>query len=539
MPETENPIVTRAGDRWTVRYPYDQRHIPRTAGFRWDATARCWYTRSRAIAAKLGWDGAEPPPAIAPRHKPYELRPSLGAWPDAWDPPVPAGLSLLPFQRHGVRELLRRGSALLADEMGLGKTCQAVVAANASPGVSTALVICPATVKINWAREIARWSTRPHRCHILQSAPTWGYELPEPPAGGISWVILNYDIAARWKAALQKRYWDLLVLDEAHYCKNPKSARTTAILGRRYAGTAVDPIRAARKYFLTGTPILNRPIELWPLLNGLVPKEFGAFFQFGTRYAGGLRGAYGLDFSGATHLDELRTRLNATVLIRRLKRDVLPELPPIRRSIVALPAAGAPRDWHGFGAAAGESYDDAARRLRSMPPRDAGAMAIVRHKLALAKVPHIARHVRDVLDAEPKAVLFMHHRDPIARLRDELREFDPVLITGETPPALRQRAVDRFQGDPACRLFIGNIQAAGVGITLTASSHVIFGELDWTPGAMEQAEARCHRIGTQADMVLVEHLVYDGSLDAYMVQLLLAKQATIRDAMDGSPAVTK
>src|SRR3990167_6920453 len=159
----------------------------------------------------------------------------------------------------------------------------------------------------------------------------------------------------------------------------------------------------------------------------------------------------------------------------------------------------------------------------------------LRHATALAKLPMVMIHLRDQLDAGNKVVVFAHHHDVVAAIAAEFGAA-AVTLTGETGMAERQAAVDRFQSDDSCTLFIGSIHAAGVGITLTAAAHVIFAELDWVPGNLSQAEDRCHRIG-QSGSVLVQHLVLDGSIDATMAQTITAKQDIIDRALD-DPAST-
>jgi Helicase conserved C-terminal domain len=159
-------------------------------------------------------------------------------------------------------------------------------------------------------------------------------------------------------------------------------------------------------------------------------------------------------------------------------------------------------------------------------------MAAMRRDVAIAKAPIVAAYVKDMLeDGDNKVIVFAHHIAVIDLLMTELGEYNPVKITGECSQQARQSAVDAFQADPKCRVFVGNIKAAGVGLTLTAASTVVFAELDWTPAGMSQAEDRAHRIG-QKDNVLVYHLVFDGSLDATISKRLVAKQAIIDRALD-------
>jgi SWI/SNF-related matrix-associated actin-dependent regulator 1 of chromatin subfamily A len=446
--------------------------------------------------------------------------------------PAPAGLACLPFQNAGVLSLLARPAALLADEMGLGKTVQAIALLNADESLRRAIVVCPATLRLNWKRELNRWLTRPLSVALATST--------EWPAADI--VIVNYDILHKHAAKLATEQFDLAIVDEAHYAKNPKARRTVMTYS----------IKARRRVLMTGTPIVNRPKELFPLLNYLDPITYPKFFPYAMRYCNATRGRFGWDFDGASHLDELQEKLRATVMIRRLKANVLTELPAKRRQVIEIPANGC-GDYVRRERDAEARHEGAARTLRAAvdAAREAGdenayreavyalrtaelaafeEMARLRHDTAVAKVPYVVEHLRDVLEAGEKVVVFAHHHDVVDAIASEFGSA-AVVVDGRTPMAQRQVNVDRFQNDDAVAMFVGGITAAGVGITLTAASHVVFAELDWVPGNMTQAEDRCHRIG-QRDSVLVQHLVLEGSIDARMAHTLVAKQATMDAALD-------
>ncbi|MGP1677892.1 MAG: SNF2-related protein [Burkholderiales bacterium] len=458
------------------------------------------------------------------------------------DIPCPDGLAYLPFQRAGIAYAMARPDVLIGDEMGLGKTIQAIGACNADPSVHSVLVICPASLKINWAREWAKWSVRSMTIGIAN-----GGALPATDV-----LILNYDVLKKHAAALRARTWDMLVSDECHYLKNPKAARTHQVLGKwdKDPDKRITAIAARRRLFLTGTPILNRPIELWPLVHALAPGDLGKSWKtFVVRYCAGVQDGYGWDVTGASNLEELQDRLRAAVMVRRLKADVLTELPAKRRSVVVLPAEGASAaikaESAGYDVAQAriesarvaaelakaegeESYAAAVARLRDASSAAFTEISRLRHATAVAKIPQVIEYLTDVCESE-KVIFFAHHLDVLRAVNDAFP--GSVILTGESSQDHRQAAVDRFQTAPDCRLFVGSIKAAGVGITLTASSHVIMGELDWVPGNVTQAEDRAHRIG-QTDSVLVEHLVLDGSLDVRMAQVLIAKQEIIDKALD-------
>ncbi|MEI6084010.1 MAG: DEAD/DEAH box helicase [Verrucomicrobiota bacterium] len=504
---------------------YDERSIPEKAGFEWNAAACQWETFSPVIAGQFAqyFDAS----AIELAARAEESKAVNAEFPA----PAPTGLHYIGYQLAGIKFVYSHPNTLLADDMGLGKTIQAIGLVNSLPDVLTMLIVCPASLKLNWKRELEKWLTVPMGIGIVTGATT---ELPNTAI-----TIVNYDL-------LHKHTWpqyDLLVLDEAQYCKSPTARRTKKALA----------IRATRKLFLTGTPILSRPIEIFNLIHALDPKAWPSRPSFGMRYCNGFVSGRGADFSGASQLDELHDKLRSTIMLRRLKADVLKELPPKCRQVIELPAAGAAvairkerklRESIQAIVARGGAYSEQVAALKRARQEAFENLALVRHETALAKIPQVVQFIEDVLDDVAKVVVFAHHKDVIQQLKDHLTVVnsnqgvvrDVVVVTGDTTPAMRQAAVDRFQNDPSVRVFLGNIQAAGVGITLTAASHVIFAELDWVPGVMTQAEDRCHRYG-QHDNVLVQHLVLEGSLDAHIARTLVEKQEILDQALDGvSPA---
>jgi SWI/SNF-related matrix-associated actin-dependent regulator 1 of chromatin subfamily A len=301
---------------------------------------------------------------------------------------------------------------------------------------------------------------------------------------------------------------------------------------------------------MSGTPLLNRPRELLPVLTWLdsIIWPHTKWHEFGLRYCGAVWNGFGWEYRGATHLEELGNCLRSTVMLRRTKAEVLPELPPKFRSVVELaPDINLARlvqaELHAFEQylqrqgdpdkpleqrtrELSQAYRDAVRTLRYLSDDTLGDnLAKARHAVALAKVPLIGKFVDELfLSGSGKLTIFCHHRDVISGLEKLLTAYHPVLLHGGTSQAARMEAVKRFQNDPLCRVFIGNIVAAGVGITLApASAHCLFAELSWVPAEITQAEDRLHRIGTRGN-VLVQHLVLVGSLDAVLVRTLLAKQ---------------
>ena len=417
----------------------------------------------------------------------------------AIDIPSPDGLEYLPFQLAGIAYALGRDATLIGDEMGLGKTIQAIGVLNATRP-ETVLVVCPASLKLNWRNELEKWLVNERQIDIVNGG---GHPFPADP----DIVVINYDVLTKHAAELHTRQWGLVIIDEAHYIKTPKAKRTQAALA----------IKADRKLLLTGTPIPNRPIELQPLAGYLAPEKFGNFFGFAKKFCDAHQTRWGWDFSGASNLPELQEQLRSSILVRRLKADVLDELPAKQRQVIVLDRAGYAEELRL------EALAEAALEVTS-PEVRFEELSEVRHRLAVAKVPAILDHVKDL---DHPVVIFAHHKDVVAALAAEL---DCVTLTGDHTTEERQEAVESFQrGD--VQYFIGTIGAAGVGITLTRASHVVFAELDWVPGNLSQAEDRCHRIG-QHDSVLVQHLVVDDSIDARQVHLVVDKQRVLDASLD-------
>ncbi len=440
--------------------------------------------------------------------------------------------TLLPYQSAFVDFALGAPGTLLADEMGLGKTVQAIALINAMKARKV-LVIAPAGLCLNWHNELDDWlEVRPGQ-HVN---------------------VVSYNRAA---SLGEQDTWDLVIVDEAHYIKNPASQRSQLVQGIAK--------RCERTLLMTGTPIENRPVELWPLLQIVARDEFDPdvgerpgvitseqrashpgegpnFWAFAKRYCGLKRSHYrsrgkarsAFDFSGATNLLELNKRLRRSCMVRRLKKDVLPQLPDKRRQVIVLESRGID-DSHMLSDLDDSNYNESVRRLVADKVLFS-EYSKKRHEQALKKVGACIDFIENALDQSEKIIVFAHHQDVIRQLYDDLTAILPdgefcVEVTGATHVADRGAAVQSFMNDPRCRVFIGSIGAAGVGITLTASSHVIFCELDPVPGRMSQAEDRAHRIG-QKHCVLVQHLVYDKSLCARMAKILVKKQDVINKVLD-------
>jgi SWI/SNF-related matrix-associated actin-dependent regulator 1 of chromatin subfamily A len=542
----------REDERWVCRTDGpDDRFPAKQAGFRWDPDRKVWWSDSDQKALVLREFAADDAARAALERIEAGARESLQAsraTDASIDVPAPEGLEYLPYQRAGIAYALGHQKSWIADEMGLGKTIQAIGVLNGMPEAKNVLIVCPASLKLNWKREIEKWSVRPAAIGVARGS-VWIHGLHEQ-LPDLSVHIINYDILKRHRDALREHEWDLLVVDESHYLKNAKAGRTVEVIGKsqRVGGKweqTVAPLVAKREIWLSGTPISNRPSEGWVPCKRLAPEIFNNWKQYHVRYCNGHQGRHGWDVSGASNLPELQDKLRSSVMIRRLKKDVLTELPAKRRQVIELDSAGFASllkqeraAWDKIKAELAGKVDgddaDYAAAVANMASGGLGSievMAKIRHEIAIKKAPIVAECVRNILDANGKVIVFAHHKAVVDILVNELREYNPVKVTGDVSMDARQAAVDRFQHAADCRVFVGNIQAAGVGLTLTASSHVVFAELDWVPGNLSQAEDRAHRIGQQ-NAVLVQHFVVDGSIDAYIAQACVRKQAVLDAALD-------
>ena len=454
------------------------------------------------------------------------------------------------FQKTAIKFIHERESVLLADEMGLGKTITVIGAINLDESLKKILIVCPLSIKSVWRKELNGWMVR--KLSIGEATADYC------PARRYDILILHYDIAHKYSEVLRIIKWDLIVLDEAHYIKSRQSQRTKAIVGfyhRSMKKWTTEPIEARKKLLLTGTPIMNRPAELWPLVNYLDKKNFGRYDEFVETYCDTdpyyLR--YDQEPRGYSNREKLNRLLKSTVMIRRTKEEVLPELPKKLRTIMEVPATTRlqkeaveqmSRAWGKYGkditalerkfkiamTANNEiEYANAVQQLTKAYNIAFFEMSSVRHQIGLQKVPIVVDHLKDLLASEQKIVVFAHHHDVI----DEIKRQFPgsVSLTGKTPSRDRADIVTRFQNNPDVPLFIGNIDAAGMGITLNASSTAVFAELDWVPAKIDQAEDRLHRIG-QISNVLVHHIVFEGSIDARMAQVIVEKQSIIRSILN-------
>lgn len=472
-------------------------------------------------------------------------------------PPVPSGVTPYPYQCAGVQYAAARKRVIIGDDMGLGKTLQAIMLCN-QIAAQTVLVVCPASLRLNWLAEWTKFSTTVAGQKMI--AVMSKTDLPEVKSADV--VFISYDLMSSDEAQvlLRSRVWDVVIADEAHYLKNKESKRAIGLLGApaRSKKTAVKvPIQADRYVFLTGTPVSNRPADFWNLLRFCAPEHFGVWTAYALRYcdARQLPFGSGLDASGASNLDELQTLVRGSCMVRRLKVDVLTQLPAKTRKIVALPApskviqeidaltmqykiadqtiADAKRKL-----AEAQTAGNAAEMQSAVASLKSAEAALftetskVRKAIGLAKVGLAVEHIASQLaSCNDKIIIGAHHKEVVEQLVDAFKDHNPAVITGGVDPVKRQDEVVRFQTDPNCRVFIGNIIAAGTGLTLTAAPHVIIVEPDWVPANNAQFEDRAHRIG-QSKPVVIEYLAMEGTIDVQVLKAVARKMDVIEKATD-------
>ena len=403
-------------------------------------------------------------------------------------------MDLYPFQKVGAKFLAARKMALLADEMGLGKTIQAIRACD-MVFADKVTVICPACVTVNWRREFDRWS------------------ITQPDVG-----IYSYGKASEAGAS------DVLILDEAHYLKTPGSQRTKTIYG--VSGLTA---RSANVYALTGTPMPNNASELWAHLRALAPELIATkkgkpmnFWQFAHKFCKLRNNGFGLQIVGSKNLELLREKMEGFML-RRTKEEVLPDLPALTIDTLFVEGSvqGLGDEEKLISAALLEHGVDGLRKV-------AGHVATLRRLTGMAKVKPVVEWLKLWFDGglRQKMVLFAHHKAVLDGLRLSDLPVSIFYIDGRIPPSSRQKEIDAFNNAPGKALFIGQMQAAGVGINLTSADSMLIVEPSWVPADNEQAMMRIHRIG-QDRPCMVRYVTLAGSIDEDINRALTRKARDI------------
>jgi SWI/SNF-related matrix-associated actin-dependent regulator of chromatin subfamily A-like protein 1 len=421
------------------------------------------------------------------------------------------GGELAPFQWAAVRYALDARRVFLADEQGLGKTVEALATLEAD-GAYPAIVVCPASMKLGWEREVAQWL--PHR----STAVVQGRGAVPAPA---DITILNYEVVAAHREKLGRRAPRAIVVDESHYCKNPRAKRTQAV--RRLAGAVTgDGLRLA----LTGTPVLNHADELIAQLRMLDRLEdFGSGARFSRQ------------FRGQLSEERLHWHLRRRCFVRRLKSEVLPQLPAKRQVVVPIALTNeaeyrlAERDviaWlRSQPLELSELKAKIAATLRAQRLAQLGAL---QRLAARGKLAASLAWIDDFLASGEPLVVFARHLEVQQAV---MARFPSALhLLGEDSLAAREASIAAFQAPDGHPLIVCATRVAAQGITLTRASNVAFLELEWTPAMHDQAEDRCHRIG-QHDAVTAWYLLAAETIDETMARLIQSKRALVTAVTDG------
>mgnify|MGYP003327454191 CR=1 FL=1 len=526
-----------------ITFPYDpvkvqaiKRFVP---GAFFDNKAKCWKVPRSSSGEALEWCvkfGIVVEPEVLSMHRQHTettsaLVDASRSVEDHVDIPTFNG-TLRPYQHAGVAYALTARRCFIADDMGTGKTAMSLAtleAADAWPAV----VVCPATLTLNWEAECNKWL--PHRTvSVVRNRK----EMPEPA----DLIVVGWSNITVWEDLLKK--FNGYVFDESHYAKSHTAQRTKSAIKIAKTVTADGVVLC-----LTGTPITNRPAEYASQLEILGKlNEFGGRINFWTRYCGAFKDRWGQwHTDGASNLTELNDRLRASCYIRRTKDQVLKDLPPMLENRILVEPdpkvmveyRKAEADIAKFLA---ERAAEIARELGANP-KSAAVMARIkaesaehlvriatlRQLAAQAKMKAVTEWVETLLDAGNKVVLAAHHRDVVSELASR---FGGLKIQGGQDIDEIEDMKSRFQNNPAAKVITLSIQAAKTGHTLTAAQDIGFVELPFTPADLDQTSARLHRIGQQG--VVTSHiLLAAGTIDTYIWDLIQSKRSVVNAATDG------
>uniref|UniRef100_A0A8C3G946 SWI/SNF-related matrix-associated actin-dependent regulator of chromatin subfamily A-like protein 1 n=1 Tax=Cyclopterus lumpus TaxID=8103 RepID=A0A8C3G946_CYCLU len=401
--------------------------------------------------------------------------------------------SLMPFQRDGVNfAVSKQGRLLLADDMGLGKTVQAICIAAYYRNEWPLLVVAPSSVRFTWAEAFRRWlpSLSPDSINVVVKAKD------DLRSGLVN--ITSYDLLSRMDKLQLGNPFNVLIMDECHFMKNMKTARCKA---------ALPLLKAAKRVvLLSGTPAMSRPSELYTQILAVRPTLFPRFHEFGMRYCNATQSTWGWDYSGSSNLGELRLLLDESLMLRRLKCDVLSQLPAKQRKVVTV------------------TIDGVNTRIKAKM-QDKEALLVFYNQTAEAKLQAIMEYITDMLECgREKFLVFAHHKLVLDHITTELvkKNVCYIRIDGSTPSAERQQLCEKFQFLTKTCVAVLSITAANMGLTLHAADLVVFAELFWNPGILVQAEDRVHRIG-QTSNVNIHYLVAKGTADDHLWPMIQEK----------------
>ena len=421
-------------------------------------------------------------------------------------------------QKVAIEKLLANDKFILADDMGLGKTTSAVIASLES-GAKKVLIVCPASLKINWQREIANYSDR--RVLIVEGRK-WG--------STFDFYIINYDIIKNYHTTdksedsddyklLVNEKFDLAIVDEAHYISNTTANRT------RLLNDVLEQI--PKVWLLTGTPMTSRPINYFNLLK-IVDSPLTLNWQsYVRRYCKGYQFSVGnrkvWNTSGASNLDELRERTKSYVL-RRMKTDIL-DLPEkiVTPVFVELTSKMYDEELEEFTRISNDKKDDETISVTL------NRLMKIRQLISYEKIPYTCELIDKCLEQGKKVIILTNFTMTLDMLHEKYKK-NSVTLDGRMSKDKRQDSVDRFQNEDKIKIFIGNIKAAGVGITLTAAEVVIMNDLSFVPADHSQGEDRAYRYG-QKNSVLVYYPVFENTIEKVIYNILQKKKNVIDQVM--------
>jgi SWI/SNF-related matrix-associated actin-dependent regulator 1 of chromatin subfamily A len=436
------------------------------------------------------------------------------------------GLELYPFQYVGVRFAeLAGGRCLIGDDMGIGKTIQAIAYCALHQDQWPVLVICPSNVKYNWAKEVARWL--PDTTVEVVN----GYRGPIEEA---DFTVINYDLMAKRFEQLDEMEFGISVLDESHYVKNNKAARTKATLSIADKSDSV--------LCLSGTAITNRPAEYFTTLNLLRKAQFSSWLNYVRRYCAAYNDGWGWKTGGASNVEELHA-VSRDFTIRRLKKEVMAELPDkIRQSIPVIPTKAELKEYRQRQRDWSDEYSHIRDSGRALPAGYVlNMLTDLRHNCGVMKVGPVSEWVLDYKENnERPIVVFAHHKNVVTPLLSifKLKGLRADTITGEVKSERRSDIVDEFQAGNLDVLVCSTL-AAKEGLTLTAADTVVFVEREWVPGWEEQAEDRVNRIGQDAKTVHALYFTVEGTIDEKFNHLIEQKRAVVRAVLDGGDEISR
>ncbi|KAL9962457.1 hypothetical protein ACROYT_G031561 [Oculina patagonica] len=456
--------------------------------------------------------------------------------------PRPLRKALLDFQKEGVKFGIRKqGRCLIGDEMGLGKTLQAISIAYYYKDAWPLLIVAPSSVKFSWIDEIEKWlpEVEPHNLNLIRSGCDIS-NLGKALIHIVGYGLLSLGTSKLLLEALESHKFNIVILDESHYLKTKSAARTQHLhkLCRK----------AKHAILLSGTPSLARPRELYFQLDIVCPGKFDSFNKFVRRYCDArevyYRGKRHFDTSGASNLNELYFLLKTHVMIRRLKKEVLTQLPPKRRQKVTFDISESTSKYKQALQQTMKEFKKCSAIIRGdaddpsikSPLLEMNRLSTLLYKhTGLVKIGPVLKYIEDLAQGmESKFIVFFRHCAVRQEIEKKLvaMKIKYICIAGGVASGIRGDLVHSFQNDPKVRIAALSIEAASFGLTLTAAHHVVFAELHHTPGVIIQAEDRAHRIG-QTLPVNVHYLIARGTVDEILWSMIRRKIYVTSSTLDG------